>query len=326
MSQCENCNKPIKQSEYGEKEECEYCGLMPSGHTIDNNDPRPIYGDKATSSITRPRRIGDNGPGGSTIDPRDINDKQGERIGRTHKRNAVKPRFADECLNQLCTLNLGRGVEEAVRFFLEQTMVEHKSEEKVKPLPRNQLRYMNDVDLTYRQRVVVVSLLRLAAKFHYIHAVNEKIIVENWGLSPLHINRCFNRVKSRISRLQVQKLFQLRQRSESKIVRDEKMSNYIAILRKEFVEHGLSKGQTTLIIRQISSSMRIIGEPSDDGQFSSTRIDILVAIIARRTAIILGHKGYQGLIARWIGLSPGGVTGRAKELKTSLDNILGPID
>lgn len=328
MEKCENCNQPITLNANGNTEECQNCGLIPSGDRLDINDPAHTKGEHATGSITQQGRIGKpQGPGGSKIDKKDVKSSQDRRNQRTQLwNNNEKNRFADECLCQLRTLNLGKAVEDATRFFLTSTMVECKDEEKVNPLPRNQLRYLSNVDLTYRHRVVVVAILRVAAKYHYIHAVNEKTIVEDWGLSSRHIHKCYSNILARVTRMLTKKLLQLRKRNSPLVSRDEKMSNCIGMIKRGLLEKGVSRYETTRIIRQTINFMRELGEPSDEGVFTNTRMDTLCAIVARRAITILGFKGYHGHIARWLDMSPGGITGRAKEIKETLDNILGPID
>ena len=328
MKKCENCNQPINKDVNGEIEECLNCGLIPLGELLDTDDPGHTKGEEAIGSITQQGKIGGRkGPQGSTIAGKDVKSKQDRKIARSQRWNChERNRFADECLCQLRALNLGKVVEDAASYLLACTMVECKSEEKVKPLPRNQLRFLADVDLTYRQRVVVVAILRVAAKFHYIHAVNEKAMIEEWGLKRRHVHKCLSNLLARISRMQTNGLMHLRKRNDPFLTRDEKLSNCISQIKAGLLDSGMERDDVMRIVRQTINFMRELGEPSKDGIFANTRIDTLCAIIARRAIEILGFKGYKGLVATWLDMSAGGITGRAKEIKETLDDILGPID
>lgn len=330
MEKCPNCDNRVTRDAEGKICECKYCGLEAEGHEIDIEDISARIGDNAHMEVDSSQRVNPTKKNGSVIDPRDLKglkDKEkraAARIRKGHSRaNYDRKIFADQCMDELRKLGLGSNVEQAVKLVLRASMTEHSREGEVKPLPRNQMRFMTGREMTYRARACLIAALRTAAKFGLIEAVGWSHFSDEWGIERKDCHRITSHFINRINRMLAKGCLQLPNRNNPRLHRDLQMSTCMGQIRGILHANGVEGTLINLIMNKVLTWLMSLDEPGVEGPLANERIDMLVAILTRRALEECGVRNMHGRTAVALGLSAGGVTQRVSRLRPFLLFFLG---
>lgn len=306
---------------------CNNCGLVYNELALDMQDKSSVFGDASHSQIGSRSRMAESAMEGTTFDPRERGiDKAFWSKMNKYQNRARRGRecFADKVMEHIRSLSLGRDVEAAVRTVVEATLIaQHDEAEKHKKLgslPLNELRVIQKKNRIEREQTAAIAAIITASSMGMISPCRITSLTQGWNIEKEHYNELAKRMKQRITRMRGLGRVSFVPPQRPSMARKASINDAISIVRQELQEES---GLTDEVVKDIiCGCLRVLtnfGEPELDSSLPNERADMLVAVIVKQVMGDLRVRGHNRRIATALGLSPGGVSQRFRDLKDLLE-------
>ena len=324
-SRCNECGATLYDDEVHGERICYECGLVTNDSVLEDGNDAMVRGDSAHSQVSPKTRLTDRGLEGTTFDSREVRSGSARGLWRRlskHQNRARRGRrvFADDVMDHIRSLGLGRDLEIAVKAVITSTLVAQPDEkvnsQELGNLPLNEIRIIRRCSRLERERIAAVAALITAASMGMITACRITSITAAWKVERSDCNELAKRMKKRLIRMRKtgRVTFAANQRPSRR--RKAALNDALGKLRSALCDsEKLAPSAIKKVILNCLDVLRRLGEPEDSSATPNERMDMLVATVAKEVTDVLGLHGLNACIARGLGLSPGGVCQRHRLLK-----------
>ena len=326
-NKCKECPGILIENGTNGEYTCNNCGLVYNESALDMQDKSAVFGDASHSQIGSRSRMAESAMEGTTFDPRESSVDRAfwSRMNR-HQNRARRGRecFADRVMEHVRSLCLGRDVESAVRTVVEATLIaqhdEAEKHEKLGSLPLNELRVIQGKIRIEREQTAAIAAISTASSMGMISPCRITSLTQGWNIEKEHYNELAKRMKQRITRMRGLGRISFVPPHRPSMARKALISDAISLIRQELQDgSGLADEVVKGIISGCWRVLTNFGEPELDSSLPNERVDMLVAVIAKQVMGDLEVRGHNRRIATALGLSPGGVSQRFRDLKDLLE-------
>ena len=326
-NKCSECSSILVEDGINGEYVCKKCGLVYNESALDMQDKSSVFGDASHSQVGGRSRMAESAMEGTTFNPREkgIDKAFWSRMNRYQTRaRRGRECFADRVMECIRSLRLGSDVESAARAVVEATLIaQHDEAEKHKKLgnlPLNELRVIQKKTRIEREQTAAIAAIITASSMGMISPCRITSLTQGWNIEKEHYNELAKRMKQRITRMRGLGRISFVPPQRPSMARKVSINDAMSLIRQELQEES---GLADQVVKDIiSGCLRVLtnfGEPELDSSLPNERADMLVAVIAKQVMSDLGVRGHNRRIATTLGLSPGGVSQRFRDLKELLE-------
>tara|TARA_B100000131_G_scaffold298528_1_gene318159 strand:- start:187 stop:1299 length:1113 start_codon:yes stop_codon:yes gene_type:complete len=326
---CNECGGELFEDSVSGELECNDCGLVMNDLPIEQDGGGMVCGEQAQSESDIRTRLKSQGMEGTTFDVRDVKCGKARQFWRRasrHQSRAKRERkvFADDVIEQIKSLELGKGVMMAAKMVVNATLIAQPDEKEMKDvlgsLPLNEIRIVEESERFDRERVAAISALMCAAEFGLISPLRLTPIIRRWGLKRVHCEEMMKRMKLRIQRMKRLGRVNIDVAMRPSLKRRIKINEALDKVRDGLNNNtSMSGEQVKGVIGKCMQILHNLGEPEMESSTPNERADMLVAIVAKQVVSGLNFTGVNTCIAESLDLSTGGICQRHKRLLPLLD-------
>ncbi len=323
---CNECNGEVAEDMKTGEILCKVCGLVMNDSVLEQDGGNMLHGENAQSEKVKSTRIKDTELEGTTFTPRDVTSGKTRGLWRRLSKHQSRGRrgrkvFADDVMEQVKSLGLGKEVEIAARIVVKATLIAQSDEGEMQPalgkLPLNEIRIVKKAQRTERERVAAIAAVMTAASLGLIVACRLTPYISRWGIRRIDCLEMAKRMKARIVRMRAIGRVNIATCMRPSARRKAQIDEALDKMRCGLVQNSsLSEIQVRGMISGCVKVLEHLGEPSDDSATPNERADMLVAAVAKEVSKKLGITGVNTCIASSLELSTGGVCQRHKHLKS----------
>ncbi|MDP7202685.1 MAG: TFIIB-type zinc ribbon-containing protein [Candidatus Poseidoniaceae archaeon] len=327
---CDECNSEVKEDPETGELLCKDCGLVMNDSVLEQDGGNMLHGDNAQSETAKNSRIKDTELEGTTFIPDDVKGGAARGLWRRLIKHQARGRrgrkvFADDVMEQVKALGLGRDVEIAVKIVVKATLVaqtdEAEFQQNLGKLPLNEIRMVKNAQRTDRERVAAIAAVMTAANFNMIVQCRLTPFISRWGIKRSDCNEMAKRMKARIVRMRALGRINISTCMRPSARRKANLDEAMKKMRCGLVENSsLNETQVRGVISGCVKMLIYLGEPECDSATPNERADMLVASVAKEVSKRLGLTGINTCIANSLELSTGGVCQRHKVLRKLFKN------
>ncbi|HIF16859.1 MAG TPA: hypothetical protein EYQ85_06370 [Candidatus Poseidoniales archaeon] len=324
-NKCSECSSILVEDGINGEYVCKKCGLVYNESALDMQDKSSVFGDASHSQVGGRSRMAESAMEGTTFNPREkgIDKAFWSRMNRYQTRTRRgRECFADKVMEHVRSLCLGSDVESAARAVVEATLIaQHdEAEKRLGNLPLNELRVIQEKTRIEREQTAAIAAIITASSMGLISPCRITSLTQGWNIEKEHYNELAKRMKQRITRMRGLGRISFVPPQRPSMARKASINDAISLIRQELQEEA---GLANQVVKDIiSGCLRVLtnfGEPEVDSSLPNERPDMLVAVIAKQVMNDLGVRGHNRRIATALGLSPGGVSQRFRDLKELLE-------
>lgn len=327
---CNECNGEVSEDTKTGEILCKDCGLVMNDSVLEQDGGNMLHGDNAQSEMVKNSRIKDTELEGTTFTPKDVKCGTTRGLWRRLSKHQTRGRrgrkvFADDVIEQVKALGLGRDVEIAVKIVVKATLIAQKDEDELHKelgkLPLNEIRIVKEAQRTDRERVAAIAAVMTAANFNMIVACRLTPFISRWGIKRPDCTEMAKRMKARIVRMRTLGRVNISACMRPSTRRKANLDEAMKKMRCGLIQNSsLNEIQVKGVISGCVKVLKHLGEPECDSATPNERADMLVASVAKEVAKMLGLTGINTCIANSLELSTGGVCQRHKLLRRLFKN------
>jgi len=323
---CNECNGEVAEDMKTGEILCKVCGLVMNDSVLEQDGGNMLHGDNAQSERVKNTRIKDTELEGTTFSPGDVTSGKARGLWRRLSKHQSRGRrarkvFADDVMEQVKSLGLGKDVEIAARIVVKATLIaqndEGEMQQELGKLPLNEIRIVKNAQRVERERVAAIAAVMTAASLGMIVACRLTPYISRWGINRTECLEMQKRMKARIVRMRAMGRVDIVTSMRPSARRRAQLDEALDKMRCGLVQDSsLSEIQVRGVMSGCAKVLEHLGEPYDDSATPNERADMLVAAVAKEISRKLGITGINTCIANSLELSTGGICQRHKHLKS----------